>query len=158
MTFSRPLLHQVFYTGMLALPPVIYFNDCWFSIATVHGASMEPSLLDGDIVLVRKADFFPFFSAYQSSRIRMRDLTHEDERKQNQSIEVLQQISDVQHTLQVERSIGKAPIHELTWKKSPSLILPGDTVVFQSHYSFYPNELQIKRVIGVGGQNVCFYI
>jgi signal peptidase I len=155
MALTQPLLHQVLYSGLLSLPIVIYINDCWFSIARVEGISMNPSLCDGDIVLVRKADFFPFFSTYRSSRIRVRDLTHEDELKQNQSIQVLQEVSDLQHALQVDKSIGKLPIHEMTWRKSPPMILPGDVVVFQNKYTFRPPELQIKRIIGIGGQNVC---
>jgi signal peptidase I len=154
MSTSLHFIQRVLYTGALSLPVVIYVNDCWFTLATVRGTSMEPTLQSGDVVLVRKADFFPFFSAYRSSRIRVRDLTNEDEVKQNKSVQMLQEVSDLQHSLQVERSLGKAPIHELTWKRSPPMVLPGDVVVYQNKHTFQPLQMHIHRVVGVGGQQV----
>jgi len=158
MTLKTSLWNQVLYTGLLSLPVVIYINDCWFSISRVKGHSMHPSLHEGDIVLVRKADFFPFVSMYRSSRIKLKDLTQDDAMKQSQSIQILQEVSDLQHALQMDRGLGKLPIHELTWKRSPPMILPGDIIVFQNKNNFHPSELHIKRVIGIGGQNVCLYV
>jgi hypothetical protein len=39
-----------------ALPITVWLKDSFFSFCTVKGTSMEPTLLDGDIVLVRKSD------------------------------------------------------------------------------------------------------
>ena len=45
-------------TALLTLPIAITIRDNLYSICRVRGESMEPSLQDGDIVLVRKLDLF----------------------------------------------------------------------------------------------------
>jgi signal peptidase I len=87
---------------------------------------MEPSLRDGDVLLVRKADILPLVarnSSEEDMALRARILSVEGH----------------------QRSILLA---------RPPVVLPGDVIVFCSPKTAFPNEDHIKRVMGVGGQMV----
>jgi signal peptidase I len=87
---------------------------------------MEPSLRDGDVLVVRKADILPLVARNDS----------EEDMKWRA------------HILKYEghqRSILLA---------RPPMVMPGDVIVFCSPKAAFPNEYRIKRVMGLGGQMV----
>jgi signal peptidase I len=45
----------------VTIPFCVWWTDTIFSVYKVKGKSMEPSLQDGDVILVRKSDLLPFF-------------------------------------------------------------------------------------------------
>eukprot|EP00978_Attheya_sp_CCMP212_P049663 scaffold694574_cov55-Attheya_sp.AAC.1 len=45
----------------LSIPFCVWWTDTIFSVYKVQGKSMEPSLQDGDVILVRKSDLLPYF-------------------------------------------------------------------------------------------------
>ena len=113
-------------TMAMSVPFVVWTVDCVVSLYTVRGSSMEPSLRDGDVVLVRKADILPLVTSNaleEDMTMRARILRDEGH----------------------PRSIVFA---------RPPMVLPGDVIVFCSPKTAFPNECHIKRVVGVGGQMV----
>jgi len=117
-------------TGALTLPIAIWFLDCLFSTCRVKGNSMEPTLKDGDVLLVRKSDIFANYGFTQSK----------DE-------------ADRARIKRIEATMNANPDHPIM--STPPLVLPGNIVVFLSPHTAFPHEYRVKRVIGVGGQMVC---
>lgn len=115
-------------TLAMSFPVVVWVTDCVYSIYTVRGSSMEPSLKEGDMVLVRKADMLPAFIVNSS-----KSTTELPTRAQIQRIE----------------GDKRAPIFA-----RPPMALPGDIVVFCSQQTAFPNEYHIKRVMAASGQMV----
>lgn len=121
-------------TFALSFPVVVWTSDSICSVYKVRGKSMEPSLKDGDVVLVRKADIVRFlvkdisniFTAYDFGT---RELTSEE------------------RILQIE---GR-PARILS---RPPLVVPGDVVVFCNPNTAFPNQNIIKRIVATGGQMV----
>jgi len=89
---------------------------------------MEPSLQDGDVVLVRKADICSFLPS---------NLTDEE-------------LATRARILRIERNV-----QPLLFARPP-IVVPGDVVVFCNPNKAFPNEQNIKRVLAVGGQMVRF--
>lgn len=107
---------------------------------------MEPGLKKDDVVLVRKVDFFPF---YQKSGLEIEDL--EDAESNSPKID---EETDRIKTLRMNRSVGRMPISQYTIWSSPPTSLPGDIVVFKNPQTFLPLEVEMKRLIGLGGQRI----
>jgi signal peptidase I len=110
----------------MSLPFAIWTVDCVFSLFTVRGSSMMPSLCDGDVILVRKADILPMI---------VRDSSEED-------------IASQARILRLEGH------QQSNLFARPPMVVPGDVIVFCSPQTAFPNEYHIKRVIGIGGQMV----
>jgi signal peptidase I len=113
-------------TMALSLPFAVWTVDCVFSLYSVRGSSMMPSLCDGDVLLVRKADILPIIVKDSSEEV----------------------IASRARILRLEGH--QQPI----LFARPPMVLPGDVIVFFSPQTAFPNEYLIKRVIGVGGQMV----
>jgi len=90
---------------------------------------MEPTLKDGDVLLVRKSDIFANYGFTQSK----------DE-------------ADRARIKRIEATMNANPDHPIM--STPPLVLPGNIVVFLSPHTAFPHEYRVKRVIGVGGQMV----
>jgi signal peptidase I len=87
---------------------------------------MEPSLCHGDVVLVRKADIAPFVETFATG----------------------EELTTRARILRIEGT-------QRSWMfDRPPVVLPGDVVVFCNPMKAFPNEYNIKRVKGVGGQMV----
>jgi signal peptidase I len=112
----------------MSVPFAVWTVDCVFSFYTVRGSSMEPSLHDGDVLLVRKADILPLVT---------RNSSEED---MAMRARILRDEGHYHHSILLAR---------------PPMVLPGDVIVFCSPKTAFPNEYHIKRVMGVGGQMVC---
>ena len=113
-------------TLVLTFPLAVWASDCIYSVYKVRGKSMEPSLREGDVVLVRKADIFTFLPS---------SLTEEE-------------LTTRACMLRIEGNTQSLLLSR------PPLVLPGDVVVFCNPNKAFPNEHNIKRVMAVGGQMV----
>ena len=113
-------------TLALSFPVAVWVNDSIFSLYTVRGTSMEPSLRDGDVILVRKADVASFLVPSKSEE------------------------DVIMRTRILQREGGARSL----LLARPPMVTPGDVVVFASPSTAFPNEYHIKRVMGIGGQMV----
>ena len=129
----------------IAVPPLIFIRDNFYSLYRVTGTSMEPSLYDGDILLVRKSDVLP----YQQWQ-RWTSHSNKDGIDGNQS-----SLRVMALDVQSERPIGDT-ITGYTFLRPPTIHIPGSVVVFRApDAEKYPcSEYRIKRVIALGGQIV----
>ena len=138
-------VHRYLYTTILSVPPLILIRNKFLSTFTVKDDSMQPCLKEGDVVLVRKCDFFPY---YQKHGRGINDL-HSNEDGPN-----LDEETDRDKLIQMNMLCGRSQPHQFNIWTSPPLSLPGDVVVFMIPQTFSPIELEMKRVIGLGGQRV----
>lgn len=128
MTTSR--LSRAVSTFALSFPVVVWASDCVGSVYTVKGKSMEPSLQDGDIVLVRKADILQLFNHFSVTPFDFEAKAIQD---------------------RILRTEGR----QSRILSRPPLVLPGDVVVFANPMKgAFPRELNIKRVVAVGNMMV----
>lgn len=108
---------------------------------------MEPALHDGDILLVRKADFFPHldWKRWTSSSYS----SYEEEEAHQTAIRV------IAHDAQSGRPIGENNVG-YTYLHPPTIHQLGAVVVFRApDADKYPaSEYRVKRVVGLGGQIV----
>ena len=111
----------------LTLPVAVWASDSLYSVYTVKGKSMEPSLMDGDVVLVRKADFLPIVLPYIHSE---------------------QELTTRARLLRAEGNGEQA----LLLSRPPN-VLPGDVVVFDNPSKAFPKEPNIKRVVAVAAKS-----
>ena len=128
-------------TTAASLPLFLWARDSLFGVCRVQGTSMEPTLHDGDIVVVRKCDagvlIESFARLWISSNNNKGTAAIETDRARLRRYEQLQQ--GPQH-----QPMGR-------FYQCPPTALSGHVVVFSSPTEF-PSSLSIKRVIGVGGQ------
>ena len=121
-------------SAVAALPVFVWAHDSLYSVCRVRGASMEPTLKDGDVVLVRKSDVWnPWPSPAPP----------EDDAKQVEQ----------QKVKQVEQMHCKSDGTNSWLIQKPPTTLSGSVVVYKSPQE-YPAAWTIKRVIGLGGQVV----
>jgi signal peptidase I len=111
-----------------------------FSLARIHGTSMEPSLHDGDLILIRKSDrgvFVESLVRLVQGEAGVGSSTAFDQAKNGKLLR-----SEVHGLLQY------APVQI----RRPPAALTGHGVVYKSPLAAFPNQLAVKRVIGLGGQ------
>jgi signal peptidase I len=118
-------------SATLTLPAGFWFTEYLYSFARVKGNSMEPALKNGDVILVRKIDFFPNISKSSEP---------DDEK-------------DLARTEKLELLTSG---YEAGLTGSPPVLFQGHVVVFASPKTAFPKELLVKRVTGIGGQMVGF--
>jgi signal peptidase I len=131
-------------TALAGLPVAIWFRDCMFSIAHIHGTSMEPCLHDGDVILVRKSDRGEF-TEFLCSLLPSGSL----------SVSASAAAEEKAQLLRSEQNRGLvqyAPVAR--YYECPPAALTGHVVVYKSPLTALPNELCVKRVVGLGGQYV----
>ena len=100
---------------------------------------MSPTLQDGDVVLVRKADT-SLFQLFQKGNNDARDDPDDDD-------------DDVAELVHRQLDSDQAQRRPLWFYSRPPDPFWGDVVVFASPIT-YPVELQVKRVVALGGQRV----
>ncbi|KAL7497557.1 hypothetical protein ACHAWT_006099 [Skeletonema menzelii] len=131
----------------LILPPAKFISDTFYSLYRVQGSSMEPSLQDGDILLVRKADILPYldWKRWTSSSAS----SYEEEEANQTALRV------IAHDAQSGRPIGENNVG-YTYLHPPTIHQLGAVVVYRApDAEKYPSsEYRVKRVVGLGGQIV----
>lgn len=140
-----------------SLPAVVYLRDCCLGVTKIRGASMEPTLQDGDYVLVRKceagiwlqgllsmaASRSTWFSTFLASRYYINPSDDEDRAAWIR----FQKLQSSSSTL--------TPTPGYFFSGRPPLVLPGHVLVYQNPFALR-KEYHIKRVVAVGGQWVRF--
>jgi signal peptidase I len=104
---------------------------------------MEPALQDGDILLVRKADFFP-----SEQWKKWTQSSDEKDIEANQNA-----LRVIALDAQSDRPIGDT-ITGYTFLHPPTIHMPGSVVVFRAPDTEKYPEYRVKRVVGLGGQIV----
>jgi signal peptidase I len=128
-------------SAALVIPPLIYFNDTFFSIQKVKNDHMVPDLKQGDLVLVQKGELLP---AFFHSKITANDLVDDNDR--------LGEDIDRRKSLRMDAAAGKAPTDNFTFWRSPPILMPGEVAVFTNPQDM--GSVEIKRVVGLGGQRM----
>ena len=128
-------------SSALVIPPLIYFNDTFFSIQKVKNDHMVPDLKQGDLVLVQKGELLP---AFFNSKITANDLVDDNDR--------LGEDIDRRKSLRMDAAAGKAPIDNFTFWRSPPILMPGEVAVFTNPQDM--GSIEMKRVVGLGGQRM----
>jgi signal peptidase I len=134
-------------TALASIPLVLWFRESMFSLARIHGTSMEPSLHDGDLILIRKSDR----GVFVESLVRL----IQGEASSSASASFEQGKSERAKLLRSEVNRGLlqyAPIAK--FYERPPAALTGHVVVYKSPLAAFPNQMCVKRVIGLGGQYV----
>jgi len=128
-------------SSALVIPPLIYFNDTFFSIQKVKNDDMVPDLKQGDLVLIQKGELLP---AFFQPKITVNDLVDDNDR--------LEEDIDRRKSLRMDAAAGKAPIDNFTFWRSPPILMPGEVAVFINPQDM--GSVEIKRVVGLGGQRM----
>ena len=130
--------------SFLTLPAAVVVRDNLFSVFRVRGPSMEPSLQDGDIVLVRKSDVF----ANGKNVSRRKSDSHEgnSDSADNPDYTVAEHSRQMDH---IDIMYGRGNSSFVTFARPNPL--PGCVIVFSSPTDF-PVKHCIKRVLAQEGQ------
>jgi signal peptidase I len=131
----------------VTIPPVLYFKDTFYSLYRVDGASMEPALHHGDVLLVRKADLYPHAAWTRWTSAGAAALDEEAAAERRDAVGVLA------HDAQAGRPVG-AWLTGRTYLHPPMVRQVGSVVVFRApDAERHPSrEYRVKRVVGLGGQ------
>lgn len=122
-----------FRTALASVPALLYCRDQLYGLCRVEGSSMEPSLRNGDVLLVRK------FEAASWLRGSILSGTEQDDER-------------AREVAKVERYERMQGIFTGGGRLISSLVVvPGQVIVYQNPTSL-KKELYVKRVVGVGGQ------
>lgn len=150
-----------------AIPLVISIRDSFYSLCKVQGSSMEPTLKDGDILLMRKADFpvlrrwgigtgrhdGPDKSTMRKDLLTVKKTYDSDGDDENENERISNLLMRSRRLREYEYQDHVARESSLVWFRSPPWPMKGQIVTYRSPYR-YPTELCIKRVVGVAGQVV----
>jgi signal peptidase I len=158
MTRSFDAVKRSLSAGFCALSIGIVLKDKFYSLHRVSGSSMEPTLKDGDVVLVRKFDVFPCGSNYDDSLLPSPPTMSED----NQYTKEVALISyHLWHMHQIDKMYDRsnnAFSFRSWWKTDTSFVvlstinpIPGSVIIFASPVDF-PIKLCMKRVLAQEGQ------
>jgi signal peptidase I len=164
-------------TVVATLPLAVWINDTFFKLCRVHGSSMEPTLLDGDVVVVRLSDGF----WQQWTRKLPVNETDDDAnsnsdigRRRKDTVDIQQHgLSGITNqrtdynkddirwdyerrkVLKYESEYCNVNPNPNVWLRRPPVPVAGDIVVFHDPSTYGPSSAwNIKRVIGLGGQMV----
>jgi signal peptidase I len=157
-TKQRALLRGILAT----IPFLMYVRDEYFSFMYVRGTSMEPTIHDGDILLVRKRDGGSLLLRllnWKPSWSRQ-DAVDKNEIVPARNFQVQKQkltaVSDENCTDRVKTMWYRMEDDDSYLWVSPAhaspLVLPGHVIVYRNPYHF-PESL-VKRVVAVGGQRL----
>ena len=169
-TISRPSsssMKRMVQSTVIGLPIIIWIHDTFFSFVRVNGKSMEPTLKDGDIVIVRKSDFTRYHNKIPKTLNEGSDGIIISSNNKNDNDLKKQRECQLRHkVLKYEATHCNNPsINVPTWFYSyPAIPLTNNIVVYCNPQEYYSNNnggwkskspsLNIKRVVGLGGQVV----
>lgn len=137
-------LRKYLFNITLTVPPIIFFNDKFYSLYRVEGSSMEPAIHHGDVLLVRKSDVFPVNTWKRLTSVAT---SYEEEEERQNSMRVMA----------LDAQSGR-PIGEFwtgyTYLNPPMIHQLGSIIIFRApDAGKYPSsEYRVKRVVGLGGQ------
>ncbi|KAL7462356.1 hypothetical protein ACHAXS_002734 [Conticribra weissflogii] len=154
MAAASNSLRQYLTAVTLIIPPVIFARDNCYSFYRVQGSSMEPALKNGDVLLVRKADFCPRRQWAQWAASPSNNDDSDDEGiDDNHHLENALRV--IALDAQSQRPIGDN-IVGYTFLNPPTIHQMGSVVVFRAPDAekFPSSEYRVKRVVGLGGQIV----
>ena len=149
------------YFTIASLPLLLWFRDTFVSVTRISGSSMEPTLRDGDYVLVRKSDWGVLFesslgafvSPPHSNTTYQPDVSRKDPdssfHSSSSSMDETER-ARVKRMEQLSSDGGRYTTHARLYEHPP-VILPGHVVVLKSPDRF--GENCVKRVVAVGGQS-----
>jgi hypothetical protein len=146
-----------------------WFRDNFYSFYRVQGSSMDPTLKNGDIVLVRKADAGILLDTLLGSMWRLVVTPSSPEPVSTRRDDapgsstgagtantnmVREDDTERARTMRLEEQVLCTPQYVAKLYARPPFALPGHVVIFQSPMTAFPSELCIKRVMAVGGQYI----
>jgi hypothetical protein len=134
---------------------------------------MEPTLREGDYVLVRKCEFgalldvlwslLPFVGGGDGggdsididndnimSNPRTRERSQQQQQQQQRTVDAMDRARLVKHEMMAGAVVANAPVARLY--DTPPAALPGHVVIYKHPLAYCPRTLSVKRVIAVGGQ------
>lgn len=144
--------------ALCALSIGIALKDNFYSFHRVNGSSMEPTLKDGDVVLVRKLDVVPYGSNDDDNNLPSPPALSEENSPGN---EVTRMSYHWWHMQQIDKLYERST-HAFSfrswWHPNTRYVvlstinpLPGTVIVFASPIDF-PVKLCLKRVLAQEGQ------
>mmetsp|Transcript_16062 Transcript_16062/g.33970 ORF Transcript_16062/g.33970 Transcript_16062/m.33970 type:complete len:218 (+) Transcript_16062:254-907(+) len=137
-------LKRYLFNTALALPPVVFIRDNFYSLYRVEGSSMEPALHHGDVLLVRTSDVLPHTMWRRWTSVA---ISYEEEEERQNAMRVMA----------LDAQSGR-PIGEWwtgrTYLNPPTIHQLGSIIIFRApDAEKYPSsEYRVKRVVGLGGQ------
>jgi signal peptidase I len=135
-----------------AVPLLVCFRDNMFSLCKVQGSSMEPTLQNGDILLIRKADF-PIMGRVMMA-CNNSNKTHDNNDNDNDvNDDKLEEETKKRRLRENEFQRFAARENQAVWVRWPPSPMRGQIITYKSPDA-YPPDLVIKRVIGLAGQVV----
>jgi signal peptidase I len=145
--------------AIATLPLAILAHDNLLSLYRVKGSSMEPTLRDGDVLVVRKSDGiwqrwtrkWPNRHNNNNNKNSNNNNSHFEEEGENHDHDCEWAI-ERGHVLEYEKDHSRSS-PRTGWLRTPPVPVTGNIVVFQDP-TIYPAKWSIKRVIGLGGQMV----
>lgn len=164
MAASNVGASNAFLSVVAAVPLMICVRDSFYSLCKVKGSSMDPSLKNGDVLLIRKADF-PVLRWNRNNDVNKSDFGDDDNNNNTSSSSSDQHHNggghdDVSGPMMRNRRLREYEYqhhlarHDSTvWFRCPPWPMRGQIVTYRSPYQ-YPSELCVKRVVGVAGQVV----
>ena len=151
---------------LAAMPLGLYVTDSFYSIVRVHGSCMEPTMYDGDLLLVRKSDnpWWQQLTKYVKHNLKQcysylgekKDWPNNDRNLDEKDPEPAERILERRTLKDYERQhCATTPSLQI----KPPMALLGDIVVYKDPKYYYCQaelnaRLNVKRVIGLGGQVV----
>lgn len=181
----RPLFQKILTSTALGLPIIYYIHERLYTIHNISNMSMEPSLQKGDVILIRKADFLPYYHDTPGLDVQhleegtierqlQRKLQRHQKRQKNDEDDgthkknhpqpherldsLLDRETDRLKALKIDASIGRPAGNELTLWRSPPNSSPGDIVVVRCPEAFSPERWDVGRLVGLGSQRVSFNV
>lgn len=152
---STSFLSWPWATIIASLPVAVWIHDSFYSLCRVKGASMEPTLKSGDVILVRKSNWNPLFPPPKEDGIGKSTEEGKDggSSKNGERFKRYRRRElDRQRMEQWERENCNVVIPP--WAlQSPPVPVRGDIVVYKDP-NYYNTSWNVKRVIGLGGQVV----
>jgi signal peptidase I len=126
-----------------SVPVLIWARDSLVGTCRIQGRSMEPTLHDGDLVLIRKCEPGVLPKLLWSLLWRGNNSDSDSDTD-----------SDRARLLQQEGRLGMGSndVPQGRLYDRPPLALSGQVVVYQNPETAFPSELCVKRVIAVDGQ------
>ena len=156
LRLKRPSLPAVG-GAFLTLTTTIWFTDTFYSLHRVKGESMEPALMDGDVIVVRRSDVMPWRSRqrdesmmtkHNSSRSKNDEGPNDDKHRS-----AIRDAKERQRIRQIDASWGCHHHQFSTFTHSAPLMLAGDVAILKSP-NYYPIRYAVKRIVSTGQQRI----